>query len=879
MLRKYEKLADSRHFIGRETMLTRLKDRYNFKDKFPFQRAIKLPSSGAIINITLHDARAVIQGLLTDPRITDSDYSFFGHDPLAPPPETHEYLRDLNTGQAFRDTYLKLIDSSGNEQLLPIPLYMDGTAITHFHNMEVTQVKISLGIFSREARMKEYTWGILGYVEQVHEQGGKGREFYRASHHMDVQDAIDPEERSEDVEELEGVGDHKDQDLHAMLEVIIEGLVEIQERGFYWDLKYRNKIYKGIIFRTFVPFVKADTKEADKLSGKFGMRHGHVKQICRYCHVPYKKCDQHLRKYKPKTVTEIRNLVAKGEIAKLKAISQTYLLNSFYKLRFSMGNDVGIHGYIPMEMLHHLHLGIFKYLREIFFQDIGKTSKKADQINGISRVFCKAFRRQSDRSMPPTSFSKGIKAGKLMGKEYRGVLLIMLALLRATGSREILKKTYKKRFAEDSHLDDWILLIELLLEWEAYLNLEEMLVWHVKRLEQKHKYIMYLYREIAQREGSVGLKLMKFHGILHMANDMIQNGVAAEFDSSCNEQHHKSGKYAAKLTQMAATTFNSQTATRMTEFQMLDLAIAEIEEGRALWEYFDIPDQEAQFMEVDRDEAKADDQEEEEKPEIRTGETKIEVFRSENDGSPCFDLLTSSKENKKSTRLNLFAIEFLLGLQELISGHLPGGVLPIFTMHKRNGQTFRGHPNYRGKGPWRDWVWVDWGAQGQFPNHIWCFVEIKTLPDRGRHFEYGGITLKNGVYAVVESAFVDAEAESINKSDLMLPVRKESELDEDGLATNRNLYLANTEAFDRPCCVIPDYGGPENRYWVVKSRGEWADLFIQWLEKPHTLDKMDPFSGDSSTEEEDEEENSEGSEEEEENVVVSEEEEDSGGSE
>lgn len=844
LLQNHEQLADSTHFIGRETMFKRLADRYNFGNKYPFQRSIKLPSSGAIVNITLHDVGAVIQGLLTDPRHTDSDYSFFGHDPMAPPPETQEYVRDLNTGQAFRETYFKLIDPDKNEQLLPVLIYMDGAAVTHFHNMEVTQVKISLGIFNRKARMKEHTWGIIGYIEQVHEQGGKGREFYRKSKHMDVEDADDSDERSEDVEEMEGVGEHKDQDLHAMLDAIFDGLVEIQERGFYWDLKYRNKIYKDIVYKTFIPFVKADTAEADKLCGKMGVRHGNVKQICRYCHIPFHRSDQHLKKYKAKTVTKIKNLVERGAIEKLRAISQTYLLNSFYKLRFSLGNDRGIHGYVPMDLLHHIHLGIFKYLRDIFFEDIGKTSQKAAQINGISKVFCKAFARQSDRSMPPTSFSKGIQQGKLMGKEYRGVLLIMLALLRTTGSRETLKSTYKKRFSEDHYLDDWILLVELLLQWEAYLNLEQMQVQHVTRLEKKHRYIMYCFRRIAQREGAVGLKLMKFHGILHLADDIIQNGVPSEFDNSPNESHHKTGKLAAKLTQMAPTTFNMQTANRMTEFQMLDLAIQEIEEDRVPWDYLDIPEEVAPNVDVEGEDGA------EMAETITTGETQIEVYRSEEDGSACFDILTRSKK-KSSTTLNTFAIEFLLGLQDLLSEHLPSGKLPIYTMHKRNGQIFRGHPNFRGKGPWRDWVWVDWGTQGLFASHIWCFVEITDLPDRGgQRFDYGGVRLQNGVYAVVESAYVDEKAESTNKSELMLPIRKETELDEEGYATKRTLYLANTDAFHRPCCVIPDYGGPGNRYWVVKSRGEWSDLFIEWLVKPHHFDDMDPIKGDSSSEEE-----------------------------
>jgi hypothetical protein len=44
-------------------------------------------------------------------------------------------------------------------------------------------------------------------------------------------------------------------------------------------------------------------------------------------------------------------------------------------------------------------------------------------------------------------------------------------------------------------------------------------VKHVKRLEKKHRYIMYLIRKIAQRTEGMGLKLLKFNTILHIWED------------------------------------------------------------------------------------------------------------------------------------------------------------------------------------------------------------------------------------------------------------------------------------------------------------------------------------------------------------------------
>ena len=81
-------------------MIKKLVERYNFKDKLPFQKAMRLPVSGTLVRLTVHDCKATIQRLLTDPRLKADDYLFWDRNPLAPPPENLDCVKDLNTGQA-----------------------------------------------------------------------------------------------------------------------------------------------------------------------------------------------------------------------------------------------------------------------------------------------------------------------------------------------------------------------------------------------------------------------------------------------------------------------------------------------------------------------------------------------------------------------------------------------------------------------------------------------------------------------------------------------------------------------------------------------------------------------------------------------------------
>ena len=97
---------------------------------------------------------------------------------------------------------------------------------------------------------------------------------------------------------------------------------------------------------------------------------------------------------------------------------------------------------------------------------------------------------------------------------------------------------------------------------------------------------MHIMRKVAKRSKGMGLKLAKFHMIPHMWEDILQFGVPLECDTSANESMHEPSKKASKMTQRAADTFYLQTATRLIEFELLDLAMEEIENGRVPWDYF-----------------------------------------------------------------------------------------------------------------------------------------------------------------------------------------------------------------------------------------------------------------------------------------------------
>ena len=154
---------------------------------------------------------------------------------------------------------------------------------------------------------------------------------------------------------------------------------------------------------------------------------------------------------------------------------------------------------------------------------MGESSHLAEDVNGLATIYGKQLTWQSDRDLPNTNFAKGIQKEKLMAQNFRGVLLIMAAVLHSTHGRILLFQ--RKKFGNEAGLRDWMLLVELMLEWEAFLGLKKMRKSHVKRLAKKQRFIMYIMKAVASRSSGMGLKVMKFHAIIHLIEDMLLYGV------------------------------------------------------------------------------------------------------------------------------------------------------------------------------------------------------------------------------------------------------------------------------------------------------------------------------------------------------------------
>jgi hypothetical protein len=106
---KGQQILTKKPMVNQNTLLTKLKRRYNMAHNTNIIYNITLPNSCANTKIVVtNSAKCCIQSMLTDPSIRkDNDYLFHNDNPLSEPPGDLQYMSDINTGAVYLKSYKK----------------------------------------------------------------------------------------------------------------------------------------------------------------------------------------------------------------------------------------------------------------------------------------------------------------------------------------------------------------------------------------------------------------------------------------------------------------------------------------------------------------------------------------------------------------------------------------------------------------------------------------------------------------------------------------------------------------------------------------------------------------------------------------------------
>jgi len=382
----------------------------------------------------------------------------------------------------------------------------------------------------------------------------------------------------------------KDADYQACLDVVLKPVGDFCQTGMRFDYQYRNTLYNRLMMLGFILVLRADNKEAELCCGKFMIRTGNVASLCRVCKCPMGLTSCCVGKFRKKSAVEIKKLTLDGEVEKLRAMSQQSYPLAFHgdTLRFGAHNPYGIHSCTPFDTLHSYLLGPLKTQRTCFFAQVGKDSKPAADFEVLATQIGAILARQSDRSLPRMNFSKGLRSPKLEAKEMVGVTLLLVLMLSCEAGKDILHraKWSHTKFKQVNHYIDWVSMVDETVTFYAFLELKEQRVSYAHRFKGKLPQMMYRMKQVWRRTEGMGHKTTKFHGMLHIGENIEDFGACRGYDTAFNEAHWKITKLLALLTQRIAERFEEQTAKREAELELLELALFEIENDLAMWDYY-----------------------------------------------------------------------------------------------------------------------------------------------------------------------------------------------------------------------------------------------------------------------------------------------------
>ena len=862
--------------VSEKELMNRLRKRYNMEDTRPYEVKCELPISGVSVKVPCFDAGAMFRDLLTEPQIKEEDYLFFGDDPTAPPPEEWLELRDINSGLAYRETYNQLIrpnprTKSGRfKVLIPVLGYQDATVTGSMSALSIEFLKFTFGIFNSKAREKNFTWRTLGAFPEYETRLSKAARAIHTSSHTSAKSYFTDTESEEDDDSrpfvpdfavgayIDSSDDEDDmfnpqiptghdnqtmQDFHKILHVILGSYRRVQESGgVEWDLKW-----KQLWLLQFIPFwvaQKGDTVEHDKMCAKYGSRTAKVAQLCRYCLVPTAQTAEAYVTYPRKTQTMITELVRKKNAIALKGMSQKFIWNAWYEIRFGLHNDYGIHGACPLEILHWILLGMYKYSRQMFFDQTGDDTILSREISTICSSLGWLFQRQSDKRYPRTKFREGIRSGYLQGHHFSGVILLLATAIRTTRGQNALKNLARGAqlnfFPDEQWIQDWLLLLETQLEFEQWLKKPTMSVNTVIRLRTKVREFMELTKTVGKRSKGMGFNTMNFHGILHVPNDILCFGPPHTVNTMSNESHHKPDKKSARRTQRRPKNFTIQVARKIEDRRVIDMAVEELC-GRPRWEYY------SGFVHPKQKEP----------PESgnvtpKLGGVRAKFEYSEEDDKWVYTLTRSIQSINKYqySQLMVDAISDVAMQVNEYQEHLM-----VHSELTVGGCIYRASPYFQGK-QWHDWAMFrfrdDEDGDNEddpsgflhndtqknpaiMPAQICCFIDLTELPAEN------STKFTPTIYMICETVTRNtADSEQI-RSELFQPYIKTTQ---QNAATNTEftrMQVLSLENMVGPACVIPDLDNTNPRAYIrVLPMTEWANQFELWVNDPHTREFDEP---------------------------------------
>ena len=587
--------------ISRQKAMKDLRQRFNQNELTPIQTELELPS-GLKAAITTIDFCAALGSLLSDPELIRDEHLHLYEtengaamgEPSSVPPEL---LVDILDGDVCREAYRFYIKKE-SDLLVPIIMFIDKTHVDTNGRLTLEPLCFTLGIFKKEYRRQPQYWRTLGFVNTSRDN----------------------------VELTPG---QKLIDYHFVLAHILQSYKEAQATDLQWNLPYRGENHE-VTLQIPLLYVVGDTEGHDKLcahyqnrtksaslcryctcpreetgnpKAKYKKTHGseiaHLVNRKRLAELKKRSyhcvqsafhgilfCDPK-RGINGATPGELLHVVQHGLDGYLHAAILTAKqekVNQESEARKkqpkpkndstedgeedeAMEESVGTSA-PPVESNEDPTPAPNRKYMGAFQQPTNKSDYKVmpksilKMVDGAAKQYGQWLVHQSDREYHRAFFKDGISSTACkQGHEERMVLLLFLILFSSS-----MFPLFKKAFGSEERLSLYVLVLSHFIMLEDFMKSEIILRTDVTLLARYMPHFLEMFKRCTDREEGMGMNIIKFHLMLHLAEDIQRFGPSTGFDSSFCESMHKMYKLDAQRTQKRTDdSFQYQTAKRSCE--------------------------------------------------------------------------------------------------------------------------------------------------------------------------------------------------------------------------------------------------------------------------------------------------------------------------
>ena len=385
-------------------------------------------------------------------------------------------------------------------------------------------------------------------------------------------------------------------------------------------------------------------------------------------------------------------------------------------------------------------------------------------------------------------------------------------------------KAVKNRFKTNKRkYDDILEAVELILIFLSWTKQDTF--WEVDDTQTPRKahialrIMMAGLMKLLPRVTGSKWNLTKVHELLHMIFDMLRFGSPSNTHSGTSEKNHKQfAVIPLQTAQFQRSTFDWQVANRLTDHLVIEKAYQRTHAHR-------IDPGRQHTDEEDNDSVTSNDSADsiENVPQEVLVDGMLDIVepikQSTCGSSHCFIEVHTKRleaggydscfsehwKTKASSNLHMEPdlLQFIfkrLDLHKTVGKH----DLHIITEYRRDDEKYRSHPNYRKKGPWKDWVNVRWASDDEneddyyTPSQIQCFFYHTSSDD------------PTALHVVLHACSNSRE----NCSILTYKWELEHEYE-----------IVDADSLQDHVCIFP-YREGDTRVLQLVPRNLWPDLFV-----------------------------------------------------